>query len=222
MKKQMIIMANATNSVLQMPVMYQSPHVPAHVQAPSQPPTQDAFLAEPCSDKPPMTDPESIKRVIEQAKVEVCFFTHKSQNGKAHTIWTCAIQPLQKAEELAKINRCRICWQYGHTGTVCIVRPTVQCDHCKMLGHWQPFCGAFISMKIASLKTKPQDASPPPASAALAESFEQYRKRMEAQAAHSSRVIAANSTTPSSYTLKAGAPLKAVAKVLNPKSEETL
>jgi hypothetical protein len=224
MKQQMIIMANATNSVLQLPALFQASQSQVQAAAPIKSETQQIQLAEPQAKRPQITEPEAVKVIIDRTKLETCFFTHRSQGSKTHTVWTCAIQPLQKSEELAKMNRCRVCWQCGHTGTECTVRPNIQCDHCKMLGHWQPFCGAFISMKIASMKaqkTQGESQAPQAAVAAAIESFENYLKRSEAQAAHSSRVVAANSMTSTSYALKAGAPLKAVGNVLTPKPEAT-
>jgi hypothetical protein len=223
LKQQFAAMANTQQQVMPVPMMY----YPPQMQMQTTPVLQQVMAAEAAPDAAQVTDPEAVRRIIEDAKKESCIFTHRTQGAKPHLIWNCASQPLQKAEELATLNRCRTCWQSGHTGLNCIVKPTILCDHCKGAGHWQPFCGSFISDAITKLKARKAAAEEPKQQLKATESmdlngsYEKYVKRMESQAAHSSRVIAANSMTSSTYALKGGASLAAVGKVLTPKPVQT-
>jgi hypothetical protein len=152
-----------------------------------------------------MLDPDEAKRFIDLIKLEPCFFAHRNKNIN-HTVWNCFMHSLQKAEDLISMNRCRVCWQTGHIGRDCTVKVTIQCDHCKVLGHWQPFCGAFISESIAKLKAKMQEPSHDAKAAEEAfESYSQFQKRVAELAAKGSQYSKSNSIMASHYALKAGA-----------------
>lgn len=225
-KQQLAAMAEATHSVLQMPLLFQSAQAYLKIPQPTQGSmnvTQQTMAVEPHPAKTQVTDPNAVKKIIEQTKQEQCIFKHRNPNaGATHTIWECAVNAAQKNEELGKMNRCRVCWQTGHTGTECTVRPNVLCDHCKAVGHWQPFCGAYISSKITTLKSARTPAEGNQQTSAISEkeeSYEKYVKRMESQAAHASRLLAAQAMQATQFVLKDRTPLSPVGKSLTPKAE---
>jgi hypothetical protein len=223
----MIAMANATNAVLQLPSLYQAPvyqcnlpHTVSVTSPSSSAQAQQNLALEVHPNKPQITDPEEAKRIIDRVKEEPCIFSHKTKNVK-HTIWGCALYALQKAEELAGMNRCRICWQTGHKCADCTVKVTILCDHCKLIGHWQPFCGVFISESIARLKAKyaeelVQDAKT--TSRESTESYEQFEKRVAARAAREGLLATSNALMASHYASKVGASMPNIGKIPCPVS----
>jgi hypothetical protein len=132
-------------------------------------------------------------KVIAQVKKEPCFFTHKAENVK-HTVWDCAAPQMRKGDDLAKRGQCRICWSRDHLASDCTSQVTVSCDHCQKPGHWQPFCGLFISKAYTSIIKKDGPVSTQAAAAAVSnETLEQFDKKLTNQAIHAAREAEAQS-----------------------------
>jgi hypothetical protein len=94
-------------------------------------------------------------KVVQLIKNEPCFFSHKSEKVN-YNVWDCALPQVRKADDLAKRNQCIICWSKGHIAPGCKSKVPVACDHCKKSGHWQPFCGWYIS-KACTSPSRPEN-----------------------------------------------------------------
>jgi hypothetical protein len=148
--------------------------------------------------------------IVKKVKEEMCFFTHKSTQI-SHTVWKCILSQIAKAEEMIKRNHCRNCWQHGHTSDECQVKIVPQCDHCQKIGHWKPFCGAYLQSVYQTLRSKyekDQQGKPTSstASADIQETEEQYAARMTNEAQHASRIQASQAPL-AHFSLLSGVPL---------------
>jgi hypothetical protein len=100
---------------------------------------------------------------------------------------------MKKSDDLAKRNQCRICWSKGHIAPDCTSKIVVMCDYCKKTGHWQPFCGLYISKAYTTNQKTENSGSSQHASAAENETLEQFEKKLNNQAVHAAREEAASS-----------------------------
>jgi hypothetical protein len=153
-----------------------------------------------------------ILKFITKVKEEGCCFTHRSTQVN-HKMWLCTLPQLQKIEELTKMIRCRICWQKGHTAMDCVIRITPVCDYCNKTGHWQPFCGAYIS-KAYNERVKTPEPSAAAVSSADKETIEQYDSRVTNQAIHAARKERADLELAQHFSLVSGTPIGAAPQLV--------
>jgi hypothetical protein len=129
---------------------------------------------------------------VQLIKNENCFFSHKSEKIQ-HKLWDCALPQMRKADDLAKRNQCRICWAKGHIAPDCTSKIPVSCDYCKKTGHWQPFCGMYISKAYTSNGRQDSTSTSQHAAAADNETLEQFELKLNNQAVHAAREEASSS-----------------------------
>jgi DNA polymerase III delta prime subunit len=178
----------------------------------TQSPTSNQVLSNTESDVQATIDLVKTMKLIDKIKNEACTFTHRNPTVK-HRLWECTLPQLQKIEELTKRNQCRICWDEGHTGLDCTSKVVVMCDYCKKTGHWQPFCGSYISKMYQERMQKFNDRKEAPAAAASVDSnseketMDQYNARITNQAIHQSRIENANAQLSQHFSLISGSPL---------------
>jgi len=138
---------------------------------------------------------------IEKFKNEPCIFQHR--NPASHRVWDCAVSVNNKYEQLVALNRCRTCWQEGHTGITCRLRIDFLCEHCGAKNHFKPLCYTYIREVVqARLKAGDQKGTTKKVEASVKSgsthpNFTQAYNLLKANAAQLQRVNSAATPQPS-------------------------
>ena len=148
---------------------------------------------------------------INKFKDELCIFQHRTT--ARHRVWDCAISVLHKCEQLIALNRCRTCWQEGHTGITCTRKIDYSCEHCGATNHFKPLCYAYIRevaqarLQAGDQKTEVKKVVPQVQAASTYPSFAQAYNLLKANAAQLQRKSAASTAQPTFMVQSTGLPM---------------